>query len=71
MIKKLGIKSEALLRKNEVVFKEKFSERNLSDDECIEAMAENPVLIERPIVIRGGRAVIGRPPEKVLELTRE
>lgn len=68
VIKKLGIKPEALLRKNEEVFKEHFSDRNLSDAECVTAMAENPVLIERPIVIRGGRAVVGRPLERVLEL---
>lgn len=68
LINKLGIKPEALLRKNEEVFKEHFSDRQLSDAECVTAMAENPVLIERPIVIIGRRAVIGRPLERINEL---
>lgn len=68
LIKKLGIKPEALMRKGEDVFKDKFAGRDLSDDYCISAMAENPILIERPIVIRGGRAVLGRPLERLVEL---
>lgn len=68
VIKKLGIKPEALLRKGEEVFKEKLTGRNLSDIECIVAMLEYPALIERPIVIHGSRAVVGRPSERVNEL---
>ena len=67
VIKKLGIKPEALLRKGEDVFKEQFAGRNLSDAEWIAAMAEFPVLIERPIVIRGDQAVVGRPLERVVK----
>ena len=68
VIKKLGIKPEALLRKGEDVFKKQFTGRNSSDAEWIAAMAEFPVLIERPIVIRGDQAVVGRPLERVVEL---
>jgi arsenate reductase len=68
VVNKLGIKPEQLLRKGEAVFKEKYKGKELSDAEWIEAMVANPILIERPIVIKGNKAVIGRPPENVLEL---
>jgi arsenate reductase (glutaredoxin) len=68
VIKKLAIKPEALLRKGEDLYKQHFAGRNLSDAECITAMVEFPALIERPIVILGDRAVIGRPPERVIDL---
>ena len=57
-----------LLRKNEDIYKEKYQDRTLSDDECLDAMVRNPILIERPIVVVKDRAIIGRPPERVLEL---
>lgn len=47
---------------------EKFSDRTLSDEEWIVVMVDNPVLIERPIVIHRNRAVIGRPPKRLIEL---
>lgn len=68
IIKKLGIKPEELLRKNEEVFKSNFKGKSLSDQEWIKVLASNPILMERPVVIRGQKAVIGRPPEKVYEL---
>jgi arsenate reductase (glutaredoxin) len=68
IVKKLGIKPEALLRKGEDIYKEKFAGSLLSDDQWLDALAKHPILMERPIVVRGERAVIGRPPEKVLEL---
>ena len=68
IINLLGKKPEQLLRKNETIFKEQFKGKNLSDDEWIVAMVKNPKLIERPIVIDGKRAVLGRPPENVLDL---
>jgi len=64
----LRIKPEQLLRKNEAIYKEQFRGKNLSDDEWIVAMVQNPKLIERPIVIEGKKAVLGRPPENVLDL---
>ncbi len=69
MIRKLGISPRELLRKGEQVYRDlKLKERNLSDDELINIMAENPDLIQRPIVVRGDKAVLGRPPENVQEL---
>lgn len=64
----LGIKAYELLRRNEAVFKEQFKGKDLSEDEWVEAMISYPKLIERPIVVKDGKAVIGRPPEKVKEL---
>jgi arsenate reductase len=64
----LGIKPIQLIRKNEAVWKLEFKDKDLSDDELINAMIENPKLIERPIVINGNKAVIGRPPESILEI---
>jgi arsenate reductase len=68
IIKKLGIKPIELVRKNEKIWKENYKGKDLTDEQIIEAMVENPKLIERPIVIKDDKAVVGRPPEKVLEL---
>ena len=61
----LGIAPEDLVRKNEAIWKEKYKGETLSDDEIITAMVENPKLIERPIVVKDKKAVIGRPSEKI------
>lgn len=66
--RKLGVKPEQIVRRGEASFKEKFAGKSLSDSEWLDALAEHPILIERPIVIKGERAVIGRPPENVLDL---
>ncbi|WP_291993254.1 arsenate reductase (glutaredoxin) [Candidatus Accumulibacter sp. ACC003] len=68
LLQKLGMKPEQLVRRGEAVFKEHYAGRVLIDDEWLEALATHPILIERPIVVRGQQAVLGRPPEKVLEL---
>ncbi len=59
----LNIPAINLVRKNESIWKEQFLGKNLSNKQIIKAMADNPKLIERPIVINDGKAVIGRPPE--------
>ena len=68
VFKKLGLAPNQILRKGEAIFKEKYKGQDLSDDQWLAAMVENPKLIERPIVIKGNKAVLGRPPENVLEL---
>ena len=62
----LKIKPIELIRKGEQIWKEKYNGKELTDDEIIMAMVENPKLIERPIVVKNGKAIIGRSPEKVL-----
>ena len=68
LVKRLGIKPEQLVRTGEDIFKREFKGRQLTDEQWLSALSQNPILIERPIVVKGSRAVIGRPPEKVLEL---
>lgn len=68
IIQKLKIAPIDLVRTSEAIWKEQFKNKQLSDDELIAAMAKYPKLIERPIVIKNGKAVLGRPPEKVLEI---
>jgi arsenate reductase len=69
ILEKLKLKARELLRTGEPRYAElRLKDRDLSDEALIALMVENPILIERPIVIAGGKAAIGRPPEKVLEL---
>lgn len=64
----LGIPPIELVRKNESIWKENYKGKDLSDAEIISAMVENPKLIERPIVINGDKAVIGRPTENINDI---
>jgi arsenate reductase len=69
LIRKLGITPRELLRRGEDEYRElNLAEPSLSDAELIDAMVAHPKLIERPIVVKGDRAVLGRPPENVLAL---
>ena len=68
ILSKLNLKPEQLLRKGEKLFKEEYKGKKLTDQAWIRAMVENPVLIERPIVVKGTKAIIGRPPENVKSL---
>jgi arsenate reductase len=69
ILKKLGLKPRELMRKGEPRYAELgLKQRELNDDQLIALMAANPILIERPIVVSGGKVAIGRPPEKVLEV---
>lgn len=69
LLSKLGIGARDLLRKGEGAYKElNLADEKLSEAALIKAMVENPKLIERPIAINGDKAVIGRPPENVLQI---
>ena len=68
VISKLGIKPIDLVRKNEAIWKSDYKDKTLSDKEVIKAMITHPKLIERPIVINGTKAALGRPPETILNI---
>ena len=69
VLRALGLGPRDIVRKGEAVYAELgLGERDLSDDELIDVMVANPILIERPIVVKGGKAAIGRPPETVLRI---
>lgn len=68
IIQKLNIKPIELIRQKEKIFQEKYAGKTLSNKEYIQAMIEHPILIERPIIINGDIAIIGRPPIKVLDI---
>lgn len=68
LLGKLGLKPSELVRRGESVFKEHYAGRALNEEEWLDALVTHPILIERPIIVRGDKAVLGRPPEKVLEL---
>ena len=67
LIAKLGISAEDLVRKKEPLFMEKFSGRKYSDEQWLKILHEHPILIQRPILVKRTRAIIGRPPEVVLK----
>ena len=69
ILKKLGIKPRELVRRGEPLYAELgLEDRELSEDDLIRLMVANPILIERPIVVSGAKAAIGRPPEQVLDI---
>ena len=68
LLKKLKIKPIELIRKNELIWKTNYKNKKLSDEEIVMAMVDNPILIERPIIVNGDKAIIGRPTEKISEV---
>ena len=68
IIQKLGVRPGQIVRKGEDTFKQRYAGQTLDDEQWLEALAKFPILIERPIVVKGDRAVLGRPPENVLDL---
>ncbi len=68
LLKALAIPPIELVRKNEAIWKSEYKGKALKDSQIIEALSRHPKLIERPIVQKGGKAVIGRPAERIGEL---
>ena len=69
LLSKLGIPARELLRTHETEYKETgLDNLELSEEQIIDTMIKHPILIERPIVVSGNKAIIGRPPEKILDI---
>ncbi len=69
ILKKLGLKPRDIIRDNESRYTElELKDRKVGDDELLALIAANPILLQRPIVVNGNRAAIGRPPENVLKI---
>ena len=68
ILTQLGISADQLLRKRELAYQQAGLNDAATEDEILNAMMEYPILIERPIVVHNGKATIGRPPEKILEI---
>ena len=69
LLSMLGLAPRQLMRTKESAYQEaELDDASLSDEALVAAMIDNPILIERPIVVKGNQAIIGRPPENVLEL---
>jgi arsenate reductase len=71
LLEKLNMSAFDVVRKTEDVYKRDFANKKYSESEWVKILAENPILIERPIIVNGNKAVIGRPPEKILELFKD
>lgn len=68
VLKQLGIPAIGLMRTGEAAFREAGLTRDSAEGDLIAAMVRHPILIERPVVLKGGKARLGRPPEAVLEI---
>ena len=69
LIKMLGVTPREIMRRHEPVFKEAgLDDPTFTDDELLEAISQCPSLLERPIVVNGNKAAMGRPPENVLDI---
>lgn len=71
LLVKLNMPAKNLIRKGEADYKANFKGKELTEEEWIDAMVQYPKLIERPIVVKGNKAVVGRPIDKVIELLGE
>ena len=70
ILAKLGMKASEIVRRGEEIYKNNFACKEYTDAEWIKILSENPILIERPIIVNGDKAVIGRPLEKINEIIK-
>jgi arsenate reductase len=70
ILKMLGMKAEQLVRKKEPLYKENYEGKKISNAEWVKILHENPILIERPIVVKDGKAIIGRPIEAIIDFVK-
>lgn len=68
LLQKLELSPHDLIRRGEEVYKQNFKGKSLTDEQWIKTMVKHPELIERPIVVKGDRAILGRPPENIKAL---
>lgn len=68
LLRKLRLSPLELIRKNDPLFKENFKNQEFSDEQWIDVLIQHPELMERPVVEKGNRAIIARPPEKLDDL---
>lgn len=70
ILKMLGMSAEQLVRKKEPLYKEYFDGKVFTDDEWVKILHENPILIERPILVLNDKAIIGRPMETIVKFVK-
>jgi arsenate reductase len=68
VLRKLDMQPSQVIRKSEPLYIEQYEGKKMTEEEYLQAILDNPVLLQRPIVIKGDKAIIARPPEKVLEI---
>ncbi len=71
LLKLLGINAQEIVRKSEPLYTENYANKKFTEAQWIKILAANPILIERPIIVKDNKAIIGRPSEKVLELIKK
>jgi arsenate reductase (glutaredoxin) len=71
LLKKLGMKAEELVRKKEKIYQENYADKKLTNAQWIDVLVKNPILIERPIIVKGDKAIIARPTEKAEAFLKE
>lgn len=68
LVQQLNIRPEMLVRRHEPLFRDHFEGKEFTDEEWIRLMVEHPILIERPVVVKDGKAMIGRPPQSIVSI---